>query len=70
MILSNAALASQKHFLNKYTPEEEVKLDDELIIEQFLEEENSAYSLSKITEKGFEIFQKIPGDWFGTNSIS
>ena len=41
-----------------------------MVIEQFLETEDSVYSLSRITDMGFKLFWKITGDWFGTNSIS
>jgi len=40
------------------------------VIEQFLENEEAAFSLYRIGEKGLDMFKKIAGDWFGTNSIS
>jgi hypothetical protein len=40
------------------------------IIEQFLENYEAAFSLHRIGEKGLDLFKKIAGDWFGTNSIS
>jgi len=56
MILSNAVMASEKYFLDKFAHHEEIKDDEVHIIEQFLETENAAFSLTKITDKGFEIF--------------
>lgn len=35
-----------------------------------MENEEAAFSLYRISEKGLDMFKKIAGDWFGTNSIS
>lgn len=41
------------------------------VIQEFLENEEAAFSLFKIFEKGLELFKSIAVDWcFGTNSIS
>lgn len=73
MMLSNAVMATIEHYnkaLLSSKTQEEIKIDEDMVIEQFLEENDSAFSLSKITDWGFEMFGKIVGDWFGTNSIS
>jgi hypothetical protein len=50
MMLGNAALNSIHYYLNKATDEEIKNQNEEVVIEQFLENEDSSFSLTKITE--------------------
>lgn len=43
------------------------------VITKFLDSksgEHSPFSIHEITNQGLELFHKVAGDWYGTNSIS